>query len=439
MAVVVVVGAQLGDEGKGKIVDIYARHADMVVRYAGGANAGHTLVVDGKKTVLRLLPSGVLNPKPRIVLAQGTVIDPVVMLQEIELLRDACALTPERLTISDRAHVVLPHHMMLDAFAERSARAIGTTKRGIGPAYQDKAARRGVRVCDLMSPARFREKVAANLEAWQPVARAFGETLPSVDAIADTYLPLADQLRPFVGNAGRMVDDAVRARKHVLLEGAQGTLLDVDHGTYPYVTSSNSVAGGAAIGVGIGPTRIHHVVGITKAYTTRVGEGPFPTEIHGEAGEALRRAGHEYGAVTGRPRRCGWLDLPALRYAVRVNGIDTLAMTKLDVLSGDVVQLCVAYELDGERLDEPPPDAEDLARVKPIYESVEGWNGGLVGARSLQELPRSVRAYIERVAREPRCAITLIGVGADRDHTITLENPFAPTPGRSTPELLAVS
>jgi adenylosuccinate synthase len=354
------------------------------------------------------------------------VIDPEVLLQEIDLLRDAYALTPARLTVSDRAHVVLPHHMLLDALRERGAKAIGTTKRGIGPTYQDKAARRGLRMCDLLVPARFREKLALNLEAWEPIARAHGETLPTVDEIATKYLAFGERLRPFIGNAGRVVDEAVQRRQHVLLEGAQGTMLDVDHGTYPYVTSSNAVAGGAAIGAGIGPTAINRVVGITKAYTTRVGEGPFPTELHGEAGEALRKAGHEFGAVTGRPRRCGWLDLPALRYAVRVNGIDSLAMTKLDVLCGlDSIKLCVAYELDGERLDEPPPDADDLGRVTPVYETLPCWTGDLSTVKNVDDLPETVRSYIDRVERETRCAIKLVSVGADREHTITLGNPFA--------------
>jgi adenylosuccinate synthase len=426
MAVVVVVGAQWGDEGKGKIVDIYSQHADMVVRYAGGANAGHTLVVGGKKTILRLIPSGVLHKGPRIVLGQGTVIDPEVLLAEIDLLRDSCELTPARLTISDRAHLVLPHHMQLDALGERGKQAIGTTKRGIGPAYQDKVARRGLRVCDLRDARRFREKLAITLEAWEPLARAHGESLPEAGATADKYLELGQRLLPYVGNAGLIVDEAVRAKQHVLMEGAQGTMLDVDHGTYPYVTSSNAVAGGAAIGAGIGPSAIDRVVGITKAYTTRVGEGPFPSELHGPAGEALRKAGQEFGAVTGRPRRCGWLDLPALRYAVRVNGLDTLAMTKLDVLCGlDAIKLCVAYELDGERLAEPPPDAEDLARVQPVYETLPCWQGDLSQVKSVEELPSAVRSYLDRVEREARCAIKLVSVGADREHTITLSNPFA--------------
>jgi adenylosuccinate synthase len=360
------------------------------------------------------------------VLGQGTVIDPEVLLSEIDLLRDSCELTPERLTISDRAHLVLPHHMQLDALGERGKQAIGTTKRGIGPAYQDKVARRGLRVCDLRHPQRFRDRLALNLEAWEPLARAHGERLPDAGPIADRYLELGRRLLPYVGNAGAVVDQAVRAQQHVLLEGAQGTMLDVDHGTYPYVTSSNAVAGGAAIGAGIGPSAVDRVVGITKAYTTRVGEGPFPTELHGPAGEALRKAGQEFGAVTGRPRRCGWLDLPALRYAVRVNGLDTLAMTKLDVLCGlDAIQLCVAYDLDGQQLDEPPPDAEDLARVQPIYETLPCWQEDLSKVKSIEDLPSAVRAYLERVERDTRCAIKLISVGADREHTITLSNPFA--------------
>jgi adenylosuccinate synthase len=424
MSVVVVIGAQWGDEGKGKIVDIYTQHADLVVRYAGGANAGHTLVVGGKKTVLHLIPSGVLHPRARIVIAQGTVLDPKVMVREIELLRDSCQLTPQRLVISDRAHVVLPHHMQLDAVGERGAKAIGTTKRGIGPTYQDKAARRGVRMCDLVHPERFREKVAHNLECWEPFARAYGETLPTVDDIVKDYAPLAEKLAPFVGNAGVIVDRAVRAKQNVLMEGAQGTMLDVDHGTYPYVTSSTAVSAGAAVGAGIGPAAIDRVIGITKAYATRVGEGPFPTELHGEEGEVLRKAGQEFGATTGRPRRCGHLDLPALRYAVRVNGLHAFAITKLDVLSGMEVKLCVAYELDGERLDEPPPDAADVARIKPIYETFEGWRGDLTSVRKVEDLPSSLRAYIARIEKETECPINLISVGPDREQTIALENPF---------------
>ena len=425
MAVVVVVGAQWGDEGKGKIVDIYTQHAEMVVRYAGGANAGHTLVVDGKKTILRLIPSGVLHKSPRIVLGQGTAIDPEVLVGEIELLRDSCGLTPERLLISDRAHVVLPHHMQIDALRERTSKSIGTTKRGMGPVYQDKVARRGVRICDLVHPTRFRERVQENLENWAPTARYFDEKLPTADEIERAYRPFADKLAPYVGNAGAAIYAAIKAGKNVLFEGAQATLLDVDHGTYPYVTSSSTVAGGAATGAGIGPTAIDKVVGITKAYATRVGEGPFPTELFGQVGDDLRKAGHEFGSVTGRPRRCGWLDLPALRYAVRVNGLDSFAMTKIDVLSGlPTVSLCTAYELDGERLAEPPPDAEDLARVKPVYEQLPGWTGDLSEVRTIEELPKTVRTYIERVERLTECPIKLLSVGADREHTITLTNPF---------------
>jgi adenylosuccinate synthase len=354
------------------------------------------------------------------------VVDPSVLLREIHLLEQSCGLTPERMVVSDKAHVVLPQHMVLDAARERGDQALGTTKRGIGPAYQDKAARRGLRMGDLVRPDRFREKLAANLEAWEPVARSLGVELPSVDDTLAKYLPLGEKLEPFLGNASKVVDDAIKQKKHVLMEGAQGTLLDVDHGTYPFVTSSSSVAGGASIGAGIGPTKIDRVVGITKAYTTRVGEGPFPSELHGEAGEALRAAGQEFGATTGRPRRCGWLDLPALRFAVRVNGLDALAMTKLDVLSGlDSVQVCVAYELDGERLDEPPADAADLKRVIPVYESLPGWHGDLSSLRTLDELPASARDYIARIEQAIECPVKLISVGADREQTITLDNPFA--------------
>jgi adenylosuccinate synthase len=426
MAVVVVVGAQWGDEGKGKIVDLYTQHADMVVRYAGGANAGHTLVVGGKKTVLHLIPSGVLHPSVKIVLAQGTVVDPNVLLNEIDLLRASCSLTPERLVVSDRAHVVLPHHMLLDAAREQGDKAIGTTKRGIGPAYQDKAARRGIRMGDLVRPERLREKLAANLDAWAPVAGALEVELPSVDAILAKYLPLGEKLGLFFGDTSRVVDRAVRAKQNVLMEGAQGTLLDLDHGTYPYVTSSSAVSGGAAIGAGIGPTKIDRVIGITKAYTTRVGEGPFPSEMHGEAGEALRQAGQEFGATTGRPRRCGWLDLAALRYAVRVNGLDALAMTKLDVLCGQAeVKVCTGYDLDGERLDEPPADAADLARVTPVFETLPCWSGDMGAMRKLADLPTSARQYIDYIEQAVECPVKLISVGADREQTIVLDNPFA--------------
>ena len=425
MSCVAVIGAQWGDEGKGKIVDFYTEFADLVVRWGGGPNAGHTLVVGEEKVITRLLPSGILNEGTKCVLGQGMVVDLDVLLGEIDgLEKRGRKGIAERLVLSNRAHLVLPYHILVDGLREKT-QAIGTTKKGIGPAYEDKVRRTGVRAGDLTDLARVAKKVGEALEQWAPFIVAFGGTVPTVESVMEPLKPLAARVVPLLGDTSLLVAGAIKAGKRVLLEGAQGTLLDVDHGTYPYVTSSSPVSGGAATGIGIGPNRINTVIGITKAYATRVGEGPFPTELFGAAGDALRKAGHEFGSVTGRPRRCGWLDLPALRYAVRVNGLDSFAMTKIDVLCGlKNLALCVAYELDGERLAEPPPDAEDLARVKPIYETLPGWDGDLSEVRTIEELPRSVRAYIDRVERETRCAIKLLSVGADREHTITLGNPF---------------
>ncbi|MDQ3037415.1 MAG: adenylosuccinate synthase [Myxococcota bacterium] len=425
MAVVVVVGAQWGDEGKGKVVDRLTREADVVVRYGGGANAGHTLVVGGEKIVLRLIPSGALHADAKCVLGPGVVIDPEVLVEEIATLRARGLFGEGRLLISDRAHVVLPHHGTIDTLREGLPGAIGTTKRGIGPAYEDKAGRRGVRVADLIDPARFRERLEANVDAWKPTLAALGGDVPSIDAIVQRYGELAKELAPHVGDAGQALADARESGKNILLEGAQGTMLDLDQGTYPFVTSSTVISGGACAGAGIAPTHIDRVMGITKAYTTRVGGGPFPTELLGAEGDALRNAGNEFGSVTGRPRRCGWLDLAVLRHAVRVNGISDLAVTKLDVLSGlPKLALGVGYELDGQRVDFPPPDR--LERVKPIYEELEGWTGDLSTCRKLEDLPASVRTYLARIEELTGAKVTLIGVGADREHTIELSNVFRP-------------
>ncbi|UJR80937.1 adenylosuccinate synthase [Sandaracinus amylolyticus] len=425
MAMVVVVGAQWGDEGKGKVVDRLTAQADVVVRYGGGANAGHTLVVGGEKVVLRLIPSGALHAKAKCVLGPGVVIDPEVLVQEIATLRARGLFGEGRLLISDRAHVVMPHHATIDTLRENGPGAIGTTKRGIGPAYEDKAGRRGIRMADLLDPARFRERLEANLESWRPVIVALGGEVPSIDEIVKRYGELAKELAPHVGDASAALAEAREQGKHVLLEGAQGTMLDLDHGTFPFVTSSTVISGGACAGAGIAPTHIDRVMGITKAYTTRVGGGPFPTELHGDAGEALRKAGNEYGAVTGRPRRCGWLDIAVLRHAVRVNGISELAVTKLDVLSGlPKIALGVAYELDGKRIDFPPPNR--LADVKPIYEELEGWSGDLSTCRSVDDLPASVRTYLRRIEELTGARVTMMGVGADREHTIEIDTPFRP-------------
>ena len=425
MSAVVVVGAQWGDEGKGKVVDLYSPYAELVVRYAGGANAGHTLVVRGEKLILHLIPSGILHEDTRCVVGQGTVIDPATFLKEIEALTERGVATEGRLLVSQRAHVVLPHHKLIDGLREKkSNEAIGTTKRGIGPCYEDKVARRGVRMGDLLDADRLREKLDANLECWRPVAEDLGGALPSADEVTAEYAALGEKLRAYIGDAESVVRQAVQSNQKILLEGAQGTMLDIDNGTYPFVTSSNAVAGGACAGAGIGPTNIGHAVGIAKAYTTRVGGGPFPTELEDETGQRLRDAGAEYGSTTGRPRRCGWLDLVALRHAVAVNGLTEIAITKLDVLSAvDQLELCVAYELDGKRLSHPPYDRIDA--VKPVYETLEGWSEDLSACRTRADLPPAAQRYLERIEREVGCRIGTVSVGPDREDTADLRDPFS--------------
>lgn len=430
MSAVVVVGAQWGDEGKGKIVDIYTESAEVVVRYAGGPNAGHTLVVGQEKIVVRLLPSGVLRPTTHCILGQGMVVDPAVLVGEIdELKRRGRTGIEKQLLLSDRAHIILPYHIEIDSLRESQApreRAIGTTKKGIGPAYEDKVRRTGIRAGDLRDLARVERLVASTLEQWRPTIEALGGKVPSPSSIVDGLRPFAERLVPLLGNASKATDDAIRAGKRVMLEGAQGTLLDVDHGTYPYVTSSSAVAGGAAIGAGIGPSRIDAVLGITKAYTTRVGEGPFPTELDDDTGRHLREVGDEFGSVTRRPRRTGWLDLPGLRYAARVNGIDGLAFTKLDVLTGlDKIRVCVAYDTPEGRVTDLPIDLlEDKARVVPVYQDLEGWKENLENVRVLDQLPKAARDYVRFVEEQTGVPMYLVSVGPSRDATIVLHNPF---------------
>jgi adenylosuccinate synthase len=423
MPATVVVGAQWGDEGKGKIVDLLTPFADVVVRYAGGANAGHTLVVRGEKIVLHLVPSGILHAGQECIVGQGCVVDAGTLLEEIDLLETRGISTKGRLFVADRAHVVLPHHRLIDALREQADPKIGTTKRGIGPAYEDKVGRVGVRVGDLVRPG-LEAKIAANLASWSPRIEALGGTTPSASEITATLLAHAERLRPYVADGARRAGDAIARGAKVLLEGAQGTMLDIDYGTYPFVTSSSATSGGACTGGGVGPTRIERVIGICKAYATRVGGGPFPTEMHGEAGEALRQAGAEFGATTGRPRRCGWLDLPALRFAARVNGMTSIAMTKLDVLTGmPELQLATGYRLDGEVIDEPP--FEGLERVEPIYETHAGWTEDVTHCRTLAELPTNAREYLARIEELVGCPIGIVSVGPDREQTIGLTEPFA--------------
>jgi adenylosuccinate synthase len=424
---VVVVGAQWGDEGKGKIVDIYTEFADMVVRSAGGPNAGHTLVVGDEKLVVRLVPSGILREGTRCVLGQGMVIDPAVLLEEIdELVRRGRTGVEGQLIVSRRAHLILPYHVLVDVLREKG-QGIGTTKKGIGPAYEDKVRRLGVRALDLCDLARMRAKVAQALEAWKPVIQALEGEVPTLDSIMAPLEPMARRIVPMLDDTAKIVNDAIRDGARILLEGAQGTLLDVDHGTYPFVTSSSPVAAGAALGAGIGPNRVSNVIGITKAYATRVGSGPFPTELTDADGIHLREAGAEFGSVTGRPRRTGWLDLPALHYAARVNGIDGLALTKLDVLTGlKRIRVCVAYETHAGRVTDFPIDylEDDVRAVRPVYEELDGWNEELASARVLDDLPKAARAYVRFLEEGAGVPLYLVSVGPRRRETIVLHNPF---------------
>ncbi|MGE0785929.1 MAG: adenylosuccinate synthase [Sandaracinaceae bacterium] len=423
MSAVVIVGAQWGDEGKGKIVDLVSADADLVIRYGGGANAGHTLVVKGEKVVFHLIPSAALHRRPRCVLGAGMVIDPKVLTEELRELASRSLLWPGRLLISERAHVVLPVHFLVDALRERGPRAIGTTKRGIGPCYEDRAARLGVRIGDFLDATVLRAKIADCFAAWRSDIEAMGGEPPHPTQAAEELLRYADELGPWIGDAEGEAHAARERGERIVLEGAQGTMLDIDHGTYPFVTSSSVTAGGACTGSGLGPTHVGKVIGITKAYTTRVGEGPFPTELFGEEGDALRKAGAEFGATTGRPRRCGWLDIPVLRHAARVNGLTELAITKLDVLTGrERIDICVGYERDGQRLDIPP--ATGLERATPIYESLPGWTDDVGSARGMADLPANARAYVDRIAELSGVPIGIVSVGADRDETIRLRDTF---------------
>ncbi|NOJ78194.1 adenylosuccinate synthase [Myxococcus xanthus] len=431
---VVVIGAQWGDEGKGKVVDLLTEHAQVVVRFQGGNNAGHTLVVGGQKTVLHLIPSGILHPGKTCVIGNGVVVDPAVLVGEIDALKVRGFLKDDaQLLISDNAHVIFPWHKLLDSFREkaRGGSAIGTTGRGIGPAYEDKVARRGIRVRDLLNADRLRTRIEARLpaalEELKDLCAKTGDTVPQLEVpqVLAEFTGLGERLKPFVHDASLYLSGQVRRGARILFEGAQGTLLDVDHGTYPFVTSSNCVAGNAAVGSGLGPTAIDKVMGISKAYTTRVGGGPFPTELHDAIGDQLRKMGDEFGTTTGRPRRCGWLDGVVLRYASRVNGLWGMALTKLDVLSGlKTLQICTAYELDGQKVTELPGDYEDLARVKPIYETLQGWDEQIAGVRTFDELPENAKRYVRRVEEVSGVPVVCVSVGADRGETVLLQNPF---------------
>jgi adenylosuccinate synthase len=428
MPAIVLLGAQWGDEGKGKATDLLGGRVDYVVRYQGGNNAGHTVVIGDAKYALHLLPSGILSPGVVPVIGNGVVVDPAVLLEEMAGL-EARGVDTSRLLISASAHLITPYHVTLDKVTERflGKAKIGTTGRGIGPTYMDKVARIGIRVQDLFDPSILRQKVeGALVNKNQTLVKVFNRRELDIDAITEELLQYAEPMRPHVTDTALVLNNALDAGKTVLLEGGQGTLLDVDHGTYPFVTSSNPTAGGACTGSGIGPTRITRVIGILKAYTTRVGSGPFPTELHDEWGERLRSVGGEVGVTTGRPRRCGWFDAPIARYATRVNGLTDFFLTKLDVLTGiERIPVCVAYEIEGERVDELPASQTDFHHAKPIYEEVPGWTEDISAARSIEDLPVNAQAYVRYLEELSGAPISAIGVGQDRDATIVVRDMLA--------------
>jgi adenylosuccinate synthase len=429
MPAVVVVGAQWGDEGKGKVVDILAEHADVIVRYQGGNNAGHTLVVDGRKTILHLIPSGVLHPGKVCVIGNGVVVDPAILITEIDELRQRGYLPhDDLLKISDRAHLIMPYHRLIDQARERlrGEGRIGTTGRGIGPTYEDKMARIGIRFADLLDDETFTDALRHTIEEKNVYVRAMlKEQALDFEAIHTAYCRFRERLAPHVTDTSVYLHDTLHRSQRVLLEGGQGTMLDVDHGTYPYVTSSNTVAGAACTGTGIAPHQISAVVGIVKAYTTRVGSGPFPTELLDALGKKLQQDGDEFGSTTGRPRRCGWFDAVVARHAVRLNGMTGLALTKLDVLTGfDTIRVCTAYEFNGRRLRDFPASGAILRGLRPVYEELPGWRESLRGARSLNDLPANARAYVRRLEEVSGAPMVMISVGAGRTETILLKNPF---------------
>jgi adenylosuccinate synthase len=430
MANVAVVGTQWGDEGKGKIVDLYTEKADIIARFQGGNNAGHTLVVKGRKTILHLIPSGILHDNKTCIIGNGVVFDPFVFLQEMEELQKVNLLQPNtKIFISERAHLIMPYHRSIDQAREArtSGKKIGTTGRGIGPAYEDKAARTGIRVGDLYEENLFREKLRQNLEEKNFLLKNFyNDKLLDEEEIAAQYLTCAEKIKSYVADTSLILDHEIRQGKKVLFEGAQGSHLDIDHGTYPYVTSSNTVSANASSGSGIGPNTISKVVGICKAYTTRVGEGPFPTELKDDIGDHIQRIGQEFGATTGRKRRCGWLDIVLVRQAVRVSGISSLAITKLDVLTGlEKIKICVGYKsANSEFTYAAPASIKALAECQPIYEEFDGWKEDILYAREMNELPANAKKYLKRIEELTEAKIILVSVGAGREETIVLEDPF---------------
>ncbi|MCX6137349.1 MAG: adenylosuccinate synthase [Ignavibacteriales bacterium] len=420
MAVTIIVGAQWGDEGKGKVVDLLSEETDIVARYQGGANAGHTVVIGKKEYVLHLIPSGIFHKHVTCVIGNGVVIDPVALMDEIAMVKSFGIKIDGRLFLSHNAHLIMPYHKLLDSIREQGVNKIGTTGRGIGPAYIDKYTRTGIRVVDLLDRTVLRNKLRTNIEEKNQLLRQmYGSKEMDVDAIIAEYEAFDKKIDPFITDTSLYLSEAIRKKKAILAEGAQGALLDIDHGTYPYVTSSNPTSGGACTGLGIPPTAIRNVIGIVKAYSTRVGNGPFPTELNNETGERLRTIGGEFGATTGRPRRCGWLDMVSLRYSIRINGIDSIALTKMDVLDHfEEIPVCVGYRRKGKKLAAFPTDVRALEEIEPIYKTYRGWKEPIKEARSFRQLPAAARAYVKAIEELSGVRISIVSVGPRRDQTI---------------------
>jgi len=432
MSNVVVVGTQWGDEGKGKVIDLLTPQTDYVVRFQGGNNAGHTLVVNGEQTICHLVPSGILHEDKKNLIGNGVVVDPEVLLEEIDMLRKrGITIGPENLSLSEKAHLIMPYHKAIDLAREKAKgkSKIGTTGRGIGPCYEDKVGRIGIRAIDLLELESLEEKIKSNLEEKNFYLTKFLNAAPlAFEAIFDEYRTMAGILQPYISNVSLEIDHAVKLGKNILFEGAQGTHLDVDHGTYPFVTSSNPVSGSVCAGAGVGPDKLHHIVGIVKAYTTRVGAGPFPTELENETGDYIQEKGAEFGATTGRRRRCGWLDLVMIRDSVRLNGLTSLSITKLDVLSGlKRLNVCVGYEFQGKRIDATPAGLNRLAQCNPIYEELPGWDDDITSVRRIDDLPAEARDYLTKIVEITGVPLSVIGVGSGREQTILLKNLFQDT------------
>ena len=424
MSSIVVVGTQWGDEGKGKITDFLAEQADVIARFSGGNNAGHTIQFGGETYKLHLVPSGIFYKDKLAVIGNGVVVDPVALLKELDGLNER-GISTDNLRISNRAQVILPYHLAQDEYEERRRgdNKIGTTKKGIGPAYVDKAQRIGIRMADLLEKETFERRLKENIEYKNACFKGmFNETCPTFDEIFDEYYAAGQRLKDYVTDTAKILDDANVADEKVLFEGAQGVMLDIDHGTYPFVTSSNPVAGNVTVGTGVGPTSVSKVIGVCKSYTSRVGDGPFPTELFDEDGHHIREVGREYGTTTGRPRRVGWFDSVVLRHSRRVSGITDLSINSIDVLTGlDTVKICTAYELDGEKITEDPANLDQLRRCKPIFEELPGWTEDITGCRSLDELPENARNYLERISELCGVHISIFSVGPDREQTNLLE------------------